>query len=77
MAERERAEARLHEERARSHELGLNDDELMPEERATRTRESTVTDEARADGVPADNGTEREAAVEEAPAGGRIQNGDR
>ena len=63
VAERERAEARLHEERARAHELGLADDDLMPEDRATAAN---------------GNATEQEAAVEEAPAqGGRIENGDR
>ena len=32
VAERERAEARVHEERAHAHEQGLNDDELMHDE---------------------------------------------
>lgn len=39
VAERERAEARLHEERARAHERGMNDDELMSEERYGDGRE--------------------------------------
>lgn len=80
VAERERAEARLHEERARAHELGLNDDELMREERTTR--EDTMTERTSADGagngermVP---GAERESVAQQSPAqGGRIHNGDR
>ncbi|MBV9944699.1 MAG: hypothetical protein JO262_21420 [Solirubrobacterales bacterium] len=36
IAERERAEARLHEERARAHEMGLADDELMRDGRTER-----------------------------------------
>ena len=78
VAERERAEARLHEERARAHELGLADDDLMREERATR--EETVGERTATDGTAGAtaNGTERDAVAEEAPArGGRIQNGDR
>ncbi len=38
VAERERAEARLHEETARSHELGLADEDLMRDDPATATR---------------------------------------
>jgi hypothetical protein len=43
VAERERAEARLHEERARAHELGMNDEDLMRERTA---RQETVTEDA-------------------------------
>ena len=49
MAERERAEARVHEERAQAHEQGLNDDELMHDEsRSGNGREQVVG--AHADG---------------------------
>jgi type II secretory pathway pseudopilin PulG len=68
VAERERAEARLHEERALAHERGLNDDELMRDEPIGEQRTAARTD----------NGTERDVVAEEAPAqGGRIENGDR
>ncbi len=45
VAERERAEARLHEERARAHEMGLNDDELMREDGTTTTGRSELATE--------------------------------
>jgi FtsZ-interacting cell division protein ZipA len=67
VAERERAEASLHEERARAHEHGLADEDLTREPRG----EDGVQ---RADGDRA----EREAMVREAPArGSRPTNGDR
>jgi FtsZ-interacting cell division protein ZipA len=39
VAERERADAQLHEERARANEMGLNDNELIGEERVAEGRE--------------------------------------
>jgi hypothetical protein len=48
VAERERAEARLHEEQARAHELGLADDDLMREDRGVNGDERRVNgDEVR------------------------------
>jgi biopolymer transport protein ExbB/TolQ len=45
MADRERAEARLHEETARSHEMGLADDDLMRDDSGeTGRRERIVKD---------------------------------
>src|SRR5690349_5235246 len=55
VADRERAEARLHEERARAHEMGLGDEDLMRGEQTTRDqtargettrREQTATESA-------------------------------
>lgn len=45
LAERERAEARLHEETARAHELGLADDELTGDGAATERSATTEREE--------------------------------
>ena len=63
VAERERAEAKLHEERARAHELGLADDDLAREGRTER--------EAGAEGYGRDGADRGALAREEAPAADR------
>ena len=67
MADRERAEARLHEETARSHELGLADDDLMRDDSGETGRERIVEDR---EDEPVD---EREQVA----ADSRRQNSDR
>jgi type II secretory pathway pseudopilin PulG len=74
VADRERAEARLHEERARTHELGLADDDLMRDERSEQVAtepDGTVIE--RTNG----QGTESVAPTETAQAIPRDRNGDR
>jgi len=82
VAERERADAQLHEERARAHERGLADDDLMREDRTTR--DETVTDDARYERgtgsgrVAEGDGLERGRVAQEPPAdGGRMQDVER
>jgi FtsZ-interacting cell division protein ZipA len=67
VAERERAEARLHEERARAHELGLADQDLRED---ARDEDGQRDEDVRRD----ERGTVAQGAP---PERGRIQNGDR
>lgn len=73
VAERERAEARLHEERARAHEMGLNDDQLMREERSGGRSEIVTEREERV----VDGDRDESVAPPAQAQTGRNLNGDR
>jgi FtsZ-interacting cell division protein ZipA len=81
VAERERAEARLHEEQARTHELGLADEDLMSQERAGRgervatERDEAVTEPTNGQGTATESDAPPTSADPQSPA--RERNGDR
>jgi type II secretory pathway pseudopilin PulG len=77
VADRERAEARLHEERARTHELGLADDDLMREERGESVateRDGTVIERTNGQTTAQEESVAPPATAQSTP---RERNGDR